>query len=179
MGNDGGPKKNPEAEIGVLSSFHSNNDHGLEIPGVTEGKASIPGQEAEFQEVLKDIDFNISKFDTPVVGPRKNGPMLEEDQPKCLNPHSGVSEDGPSIKVEEDTGQNSTSQGVELRGRGWKRVVQERHLSEAQSVNMQKKRTHRDVEEGNNTISSRKKCCVLPIHQIPTTEAAGQPRRDQ
>lgn len=115
---DGEPKKKLEAEVGVFSSFHSNHDYVSEILGVTKFKASISGREAEFQEVLNDIDFNISKFDTPTIGPSKSGPILEVDQAKCLKFHSGVSEGGLSLETNEIIGLNCSFQGVEISGRG-------------------------------------------------------------
>ena len=132
---------------------------------------------------MNDIDLNISKFDILVVGPSKSGPILEVDQDECPIYHSCTSEDGLSLKTDAVIGLNCSSQGVEIRGRGWKRLVQERHPSEAQIVPLQKKKKKKKEQterlRKRTTSFPQKKCCVLSINQKPTMEAIGQPSREQ
>lgn len=120
-----------EANEGVFSKFHSSNESSFEIPRVTKVKANISSMESDFQEILHDIDSNISKFDSPIVGLSKSGPIIAVDQAECPKYHSCTSEDGLSLKTDKDMGISFSPRGVELKSRGWKRLVQEQCPSEA------------------------------------------------
>ena len=123
----GESQREKEANEGAFSKFHSSNESCFEIPRVTKVKANISGMELDFQELLHDIDSNISKFDSPIVGPSKSGPIVAVDQAKCPKHHKV----GLSSKTDEDMGISRSPQGVELKSHGWKRLVQERCPSEA------------------------------------------------
>lgn len=99
----------------------------------------ISGEKLDFQKVLREIDFELSKFDSPEMGLSKIGPMVVVDQTEGQSYHKGPSSTGLKLDRDEMHDSQGSPHDLKCNTRGWKRLVQDRALGETQPMQTQKK----------------------------------------
>ena len=132
----------------------------------------ISGGKSDFQEILQDIDAEISKFDSPAEGLSTFGPRGEVGRPEALHIQNKPNSTGS--QSEEYCSNTDLGSPLALKGykRGWKRLIQDRDPGEMNTMQTQGKRPMRDEEDVPVSIVTRKKLCVS------AAEAVSQPRRE-
>ena len=138
----------------------------------------------DFEDTLRGLDADISKFDSAKVDSESNvfattlGLGKAQNQ---LNPQGPV---GFASNGEVDMVQTNSPHASENKPRGWKRLVIKRAHAGIQNTTMQstprqRKRQVRDEENDNEVGVTGKKFCAMDTIFDQTAEAAGQPRREQ
>ena len=131
----------------------------------------------DFQEVLRGIDVEISKFDSTVVGSGLIGPdvaLVPSEGCPTSNTRDGVGLSSELIMVDSIQG---SPQDHNYKTCSWKRLLRDRNPTETQPVPIMKKRPIRDSEDISEDVQAGKKLRVPNTDPLPMVEAARQPRR--
>ena len=137
----------------------------------------------EFEDTLRGIDAAISKFDKADVESVLSASDPTLGLSKAQNQINQLGPVGCDSKGDIEMPQTKGPRAIELKPRGWKRLVTERAHVETQSntmqsIPMQRKRQVRDEENENEGGATGKRFCVMDTILDQTAEAAGQPRRE-
>ena len=137
----------------------------------------------EFEDTLRGIDAAISKFDKADVESILNASVPTLGQSKAQNQITQLGPVGCDSKGDIEMPQTKGPHAIELKPRGWKRLVTERAHAKTQSNTMQSTPTQRkrqvcNEENENEGGVTGKRFCVMDTILDQTAEAAGQPRRE-
>nr|POE76097.1 hypothetical protein CFP56_05062 [Quercus suber] len=128
------------AEVTPAKQSHKVSD--CVITGGTKILENLARDKPDFQDLVRGIDAEISKFDSTVVGSSQIGPEIALLQPMGQPNSKEMDGSGsPSNLVMLDSLQGSPHDN-NSKTRSWKRLVQERTPTETQTVTFLKKRPY-------------------------------------